>query len=233
MSSNVTIKGIKEGLLVTMGEGNWNDLKEALFRQIEDKAAFFQGARMALDVGPHVIHAAEMGVLRDRLAEKNITLWAVLSTSQVTEHTAQNLGLVIRLVSARPETEAQAEALSRMADTTISSSEERALFVQRTLRSGYKIEFPGHVTVVGDVNAGAEVIAGGSVLIWGKLRGVVHAGAGGDEKAVVCAMELTPTQLRIASKVAIPPKRKGKLLPEMAFIQDGQVVAEEWTAKGK
>jgi septum site-determining protein MinC len=78
------------------------------------------------------------------------------------------------------------------------------------------------------VNAGAEIVAGGSVIVWGRLRGVVHAGAQGNEKAVVCAMELAPTQLRIAGEIAVSPKKQGKSQPEVACLKDGQLVAEPW-----
>ncbi len=105
------------------------------------------------------------------------------------------------------------------------------MLVHRTLRSGFKISYAGHVVVVGDVNPGAEIIAGGNVVVWGRLKGVVHAGAQGDEEAVVCALELVPTQLRIADKIAIQPKRPSKPQPEMARIHDGQVVAEHWNPR--
>jgi septum site-determining protein MinC len=58
---------------------------------------------------------------------------------------------------------------------------------------------------------------------------VVHAGAEGDEEAVVCALDLSPTQLRIAGQIALAPKRRGKPQPEMARLKNGQVVAEPWT----
>jgi septum site-determining protein MinC len=103
-----------------------------------------------------------------------------------------------------------------------------AVYVQRTLRSGFKLQHPGHVVVVGDVNPGAEIIAGGDVVVWGRLKGMVHAGAQGDENAIVCALDLSPTQLRIADQISIPPQRRGKPHPEMARIQDGQVLAELW-----
>jgi len=69
------------------------------------------------------------------------------------------------------------------------------------------------------------------VVVWGRLRGVVHAGAGGDAEAVVCALDLSPTQLRIANHIATSPARKGEPKPEMARIRDGQIVAERWSAK--
>lgn len=221
---SVQIKGIRDGLLVTLGEGDWNDIRQSLFQQIAEQESFFKGARLTLDVGNHILHAADLGALRDQLSEREIVLWAVLSNSPTTEQTAQVLGLATRLAVPRPERSI------RSLDTNL-AAEENAMLIQRTLRSGFRIAFQGNVVVIGDVNPGAEIIAGGSVLVWGRLRGVVHAGAEGDEKAVVCALDLTPTQLRIASHVAVPPQRKGKPQPEMASLQNGQVVAETWNAK--
>lgn len=217
------IKGIKDGLLVTLGEGEWSTLEAALLAHVEEKAAFFQGARVALDVGNHILRAAELGALRDRLSSKGISLWAVISNSPVTEQTAQVLGLATRISTPRPE------RTIRPLDTNLEG--EGAVLVQRTLRSGFKVSHHGHVVVVGDVNPGAEVIAGGSVVVWGRLRGVVHAGADGDEKACVCALEMTPTQLRIAGLVTVPPERRGKPEPETARIQNGRVVVESWNPK--
>ncbi len=220
----VQIKGIKDGLLVTLGEGTWPELEGALFQHIQERSGFFQGARVTLDVGNLILHAAEMGGLRDRLSEMGISLWAVLSNSPTTEQTAQMLGLGTRMSTPRPE------RAIRALDTNLPTG-ENAFLVQRTLRSGYKVSYQGHVVVIGDVNPGAEIVAGGSVVVWGRLRGVVHAGAEGNEQAVVCALDLAPTQLRIASLIAVPPQRKGKPQPELASIKDGQVVAEAWNIK--
>ena len=74
-----------------------------LVSHIQERASFFQGARLALDVGNHILHAAEMGNLRDRLSEMGISLWAVLSNSPTTEQTAQVLGLATRIFTPRPE----------------------------------------------------------------------------------------------------------------------------------
>ena len=84
---------------------------------------------------------------------------------------------------------------------------------------------------MGDVNPGAEIIAGGSVIIWGRCQGVVQAGSEGDQDATVSALDLNPTQLRIAGIIAISPKRKGKPQPEIAKIVDGTVMAETWNPK--
>lgn len=221
--SPVQIKGIKDGLLATLGEGDWPELELALLQTVQEKEAFFRGARMALDVGNHILRAAEMGALRDRLSNKGISLWAIISNSPVTEGTAQVLGLATRLSTPRPE------RVIRSQDTNLAG--ETAVFVHRTLRSGFKIEHHGHVMVLGDVNPGAEVIAGGSVIVWGRLRGSVHAGAEGNDSAVVCALEMAPTQLRIADQVASFPQRRGKSEPEMARIASGRILSESWKPK--
>lgn len=216
----IHIKGIRDGLLVTLRGEAWPDLQSALMTQIESQPTFFQGGRLVLDVGEHVLKVAELSALRDSLSDRSISLWAVLSESPTTEQTAQNLGLATRISKPRPE---EVRQVAEVSDDT-------ALWIRQTVRSGTRIEFPSHVVVLGDVNPGAEIISGGSVIVWGRLRGVVHAGAEGNQKAVVCALELSPTQLRIAGVIAVSPKREGKGQPEIAFLKDGQLLAEHWKA---
>jgi septum site-determining protein MinC len=222
----VEIKGIRDGLLVSLGEGNWPEIRQALFETIDQQADFLRGARLALDVGNQTLRAAELGHLRDSLSDKGITLWAILSSSSTTEQTAQTLGLATRISKSRPERSIN------MPETHLQGG-EGAVLVKRTLRSGFSLQFEGHVIIIGDVNPGAQVIAAGDVLVWGRLRGVVHAGADGDESSQVCALDLSPTQLRIAGHIAITPQRRGKSQPEIARLQDGQVVAEPWNPKGR
>lgn len=217
-TSLVQIKGLKDGLLVTLGDAAWSVLQEALLRRVEEQASFFKGARLVLDVGNQVLKAAELSALRDTLSEHGIVLWAVLSNSPTTENTAQILGLATRIHKARPAEIQAAKGIDH----------ESALWIDRTLRSGVRVEYPGNVVVLGDVNPGAEVIAGGSVIVWGRLRGVVHAGAEGNEAATVCALDLSPTQLRIAGEIAVSPARRGQPKPEVVRLKDGRLQAETW-----
>ena len=122
------------------------------------------------------------------------------------------------------ETEVEDGALQLAQDTS------RGILVRRTLRSGQIVQHPGHVVVIGDVNPGAEIIAGGDVVVWGKLRGIVHAGATGDDGAVICALSLAPPQLRIGNYIARAPEGRESLpeQPEMAHVQEGEIVAEPW-----
>lgn len=221
-SSLIQIKGIRDGLLVTLMGAGWPELVAALIENIESRATFFQGARMVLDVGAQDLRVAELSKLRDLLSERGISLWAVLSESALTERTAQNLGLATRLSKPKlSELPAVSEQLL---------PEGAAKWVKGPLRSGGKVVYDGNVVVLGDVNSGAEVEASGSILVWGRLRGTVHAGAQGDQSAVVCALDLAPTQLRIAGEIAVSPKKPGKSGPEVARLQDGHLQAEPWHA---
>jgi septum site-determining protein MinC len=218
-SSLIQIKGIRDGLLITLEGAEWSDLVKAFIENIENRSAFFRGGRVTLDVGPQELRVAELSALRDQLSERGVSLWAVLSESPITERTAQNLGLATRLSKpVRAELPEAAEPLP----------EDAAKWIKGPLRSGGRITFNGNVVVMGDVNSGAEIVAGGSIIVWGRLRGVVHAGAQGDESAVVCALELAPTQLRIAGEIAVSPKKQGKSQPEVAHLKDGKLTAEPW-----
>lgn len=74
-------------------------------------------------------------------------------------------------------------------------------FIKISLRSGQVEEYSGSIVIIGDVNAGAEVIAGGNIAILGALRGLAHAGAGGNTKAIITANFIDSTQIRIANMV--------------------------------
>lgn len=225
METTVEIKGLRDGLLITLPPGNWQDVRQLLLNSVADREEFFRGARAAVQVGDRSLGAADLGSLRDDLSRSEVTLWAVLSTSETTRSAAADLGLARELSAHAPDASDTVE----MVDQSLPG--EEAILIERTLRSGHSVRYPGHVLVLGDVNPGAEIIAGGHVIVWGRLQGVVHAGAEGDESAVVCALDLVPTQLRIAGHISVSPARKGKPKPEMALVREGQLIAEPWQAK--
>jgi len=219
----IHIKGLRDGLLVTLGSGEWELLSDLLFTQIDERVAFFRGARLALDVGTQVLHVAEMSKLRDGLSEREVSLWAVISESPKTVQTAQLLGLATRISKQRHE---EAHRPMRHA-----KGQSDALWVPRTLRSGTRIEFDGHVVVMGDVNPGAEIVAGGDVLVWGRLRGAVHAGASQNPGAIVCALDVKPTRLQIASEIANLPKGMQVKGPQEVSLKDGEFRVKSWQGK--
>lgn len=114
------------------------------------------------------------------------------------------------------------------------SEGRRTMAIQRTLRSGTRIQFDGDVTIWGDVNPGAQIVAHGNVLVLGALRGMVHAGAAGDEASFVLAFQLQPTQLRIGRRIAMLPDRSdpgAAFSPELARVVDGNVQIERFTGR--
>ena len=226
MASTVQIKGIREGLLVTLRGDEWTEMRHSLLEQINQQADFLRGGKLAIDVENQALSAAELSSLRNEISENGISLWAVLGNSPKTIMAAQSLGLATRL--AKP----MSERVQPLSDKHIFAGDE-AILVKKTLRSGNKLQHNGHIIVIGDVNPGAEIVAGGDVVVWGRLKGVVHAGADGNEAAVIYALDLSPTQLRIAGKIALAPQRRGKPQPEIARIKNDQVVAETWNPKEK
>jgi len=229
----VHIKGIREGLLITTEDGSWVEVRAALLEHLKQQADFLQGGQLILDTGDQVLRTEDIGQLRDSISENGLTLWAILSRSSITEHNAQNLGLVTSITRSRvePLIRSTLTYTSELNPTETMLSGEQAVLVKRTLRPGYCLKHSGHIIIIGDVNPGAEIIAGGDILVWGHLRGIAHAGADGNENAVVCALDLSPTQLFISGQTAEIPKQRGKVQPKIARLLDGQVVAEAWNKK--
>jgi septum site-determining protein MinC len=95
---------------------------------------------------------------------------------------------------------------------------------QGTLRAGDHLNVEGSLLVLGDVNPGARVSAGGHVLVWGRLRGSAHAGCRGDSGASIVALQLRPLQLRIAAAVARGPDELPPAgLAEQALLINGAI----------
>lgn len=109
-------------------------------------------------------------------------------------------------------------------------------FYRGTVRSGQLISFEGNVIIIGDVNPGGEVEATGNVIVMGSLRGIVHAGADGNKNAIVAALNLQPTQLRIADIITRSPdevESRSEVVPELAFIKDDMVYIDRFLPQYK
>lgn len=143
-------------------------------------------------------------------------------------------GVVMRAVTA-------AELDSLPAEPEVPDTEEKAVpepavkgqsvqemtVVNRTVRGGEEITSKSSVLICGNVNPGAQIIAGGSIDIRGTCRGIVHAGAYGDTSAFVIADHLMPMQVRIAGMIARAPDHVEKSAQaERASIKNGQIIIE-------
>lgn len=217
----VTIKGTSDGLVIELGDGPVDVVLAEMEAQLASRASFFLGGRVAMRVGARSLSVEQLQTIGSMIERSGMTLWAVESDHPATHKAVQELGLETALRREAGNAESGQEPIHR--------EELAGLVVKRTLRSGQALHHVGHVILIGDVNPGAEIVAGGDVVVWGKLRGTVHAGALGDEGALVCALLLAPSQIRIGPYIARPPERsRPPKVPEMASVQEGGIVVERW-----
>ncbi|NTV64366.1 MAG: septum site-determining protein MinC [Oscillochloris sp.] len=218
MSDLISIKGGREGLRLRLDDtAEWQALTAALGQQLAQNSGFFAGARLVLDIGDRTIDDGQMTTLLELMQQHGVQIESLGATARESRNAARASGLAARPL---PRYSEPAGAAPR--------NESEGTLVIRTVRSGQVVRHHGHITLIGDINPGAELIAGGSVVVWGRLRGLVHAGALGNSEVVVCALELRPTQLRIAEQITRPPDGSGRLGPEIARIEDGRIVVEAW-----
>lgn len=218
----ITIRGTSDGLIIGLGEGSLRLVLDEMTAQLSARASFFLGGRVAVRVGDRPLSVEQIQTIGDTLEQSGLTLWAVEGAHPATCAAVQELGLEISLQPTVSPASATTEQVSR--------EEMAGIVARRTLRSGQAIHHAGHVTLIGDVNPGAEVVAGGDIIIWGKLRGTAHAGAMGDDEAVICALQMAPSQIRIGSHIARSPERgRPPKFAEIASVQGERIVVERWT----
>lgn len=205
---------------MTLGEGDWSSVISDLVAQLERPSAqsFFRGARVLLETGDRAVGIQELEELIALFSQHEMEL-----TSLIGDPNAQKALDRLRGVPDKPPEELEVELADKDGSSDI-------MVIKRTVRSGQVIKHAGTIVILGDVNPGAELIAEGNVIVWGKLRGVVHAGASGDANATVGALSLAPTQLRIGTLIArAPDEMRNRQAPaEVARIRDGKIVVEPW-----
>ncbi|MGQ9814173.1 MAG: septum site-determining protein MinC [Candidatus Roseilinea sp.] len=270
----VTIKGLRDGLLINFGEDLWLSQLRELESKLQSNPRFFRGGQVTLNVHRLSLSSDDIRRAQALLNSHGVTLQAVLAQDIHTATNVIELGLLTRLseteslrdrpVPGRPAKDAPAspdsarrvlgQSQTRSTSNSVASSSVGAdagiaqeatrvigqvegsdgLLVRRRVRSGQILRHPGHIVVLGDVNPGSQLIAGGDIIVWGKLQGSVHAGALGDAGATICALEFAPTLIRIADAMrASRPgeKRKKPARPEMALIEDQEIMIVSWQAK--
>jgi septum site-determining protein MinC len=230
--SQIMVKGEQDSLVITLPESGTNEEVIRLLRShLEETGIFFQNGQVILDVGKRILNEDDLEALGELFNSWSINWDTMRATNPVTRTEALKLDLRLPFV-------AEARRSSQSTEILIPEESQRALLIRRTLRSGQIVRYPESVVVLGDVNPGAEIIAGGDVIVLGALRGLIHAGATGDDSATVCALTLSATQLRIGNHIAMAPEEKGKNLfrfrqrtsraPERARVQEGTIVVERW-----
>lgn len=226
---NIAIKGTRSGLLLTLEpETPFSDLLSALAERLAEAPTFFRGASLTVDTSRRNLRVSERVQL-----EKLLAYYQMSVTSLEMMSAAREAKTTIALPVEEPFVEAPSGP--PLQDTLQAQRDPRdshdTLFLRRTVRSGQAIHHPSNVVVLGDVNPGGEIVAGGDVLVWGVLRGMVHAGYPNNEFAMVCSLCLSPVQLRIAHLLSRPPEGfEAQPRPEVATIREGQIVVETWVS---
>ncbi len=215
MAAPVSIKGGKDGLRLILDEAApWGDVLDELYEQLARGTEFFQGAQITVDTGQRALGDGEFTDLLQVMSEYGLHPNTLATATPEGRSAGRAAGIVtrppVRMAPAAPQNDADA-----------------GLLVHRTLRSGQVLRHHGHLTLLGDVNPGAEIVASGSIVVWGRLRGTAYAGAMGDTTAMICALELAPTLQRIADAMARPPESR-PAGPEMARITLNGIEVEPW-----
>ena len=212
----VKIKGTSLGLQLSFApEASFEEVRENLKAKLESGTTFFLRGTLVL-----IPRDVFMGSERDEL-----------------QRLFHEYGLICRTQKPEPEDKGEApkaQAPEQPAPQPVQQSSQpeelkpqEMVVINKTLRGGQEIRTKSSVLVCGNVNPGAQIIAGGSIDIRGTCRGMVHAGAYGDSTAFIIADHLMPTQIRISNLIARSPDEMEKTdRAERASIKDGQIVIE-------
>ena len=219
----VVLKGNRDGIAVVLDK---NIPFEILCGHLREKVSgakqFFEGALTAVAFKGRALTDDEKRKMLDIIYEE--------TTLEVSGVSDENFVSAVEVEAAEAllqETANDERAEPEKNEEPI--SDQNVVFHHGGLRSGQSIRHSGSVVLVGDANPGSEIIAGGNVVVLGALKGMAHAGSGGDCKAFISALVLSPTQMRIAHLfIELPPEPKGPgrkpvKKPSYAYIQDGQV----------
>jgi len=152
-----------------------------------------------------------------------------LLSDKVSLEVAARLDLAVLDVVREAVTEAGGTLHDLRPPTAVEQARGETKILARTVRSGGRVESSGSVVILGDVNAGAEVLAADDIIVIGTLRGLAHAGAHGNERAVVWAQRIRSPQLRIGPAVAQADGGNDATSgPEVAHLVEGQIVVRPW-----
>jgi septum site-determining protein MinC len=176
---NVIIKGTKDGLTLHLADDcSIHDLKIELDEKLSSN-----------------VHDEDRPLIPVKLETGNRYL---------TEKQQEELKEIVRKKKNLVVEEIDSNVLTKM-EAEKARKENEVVTVARMVRSGQVLEVMGDLLLIGDVNPGGAVIAGGNIFIMGTLRGIAHAGCYGNEQAVIAASSMKPTQLRISECINRAP----------------------------
>lgn len=208
MKNPVVIKGTKSGIIVHLNdELPFEELKEKVCEKFESSADFLGNAQIALSFEGRKLNDEEQLVLVECISKhSNLDVVCVIDDNA----------------------EREAYFSKTLEEKLLAMNTNTGQFYKGTLRSGQVLEFDTSIVILGDINAGAQVVSAGNVIVLGKLLGNVYAGASGRSNSFVVALQMNPNQIRIGDVIARSPdeKRKMEAVTKIAFSQDGNIYIE-------
>lgn len=165
---------------------------------IRDAGGFFVGRPVVLDLSAVTLSKSAIAHLIGELQGRDISVMGIENTDPA----QLGPGLPPLLRGGRPASVEVAEPAARdKAKSAASPCHEPAtLLLESPVRSGQSIFFPdGDVTVLGSVASGAELVAGGSIHVYGTLRGRAMAGSNGNARARIFCSRIDAELLAINS----------------------------------
>jgi septum site-determining protein MinC len=249
------LRGTSQGLQITIATGEFDASVQELSDTLQAQPDFYRGSVAHLVFRSTAPSAEEFQQIRGMLDSAGITVEGLLGDETIEtlsdEVTLEYLGpappVNIEDLQKRRGSKGERQALSEGARSLTADfagarsdlaarrttpitpiTQATTLYYRGTVRSGQVLRQLGNIVVVGDVNPGAELIASGDIAVFGTLRGQAHAGAQGDITARVTAIELSPTQLRIATLIAAgeqtATRTKNRDGGEEARIEENRIV---------
>jgi septum site-determining protein MinC len=209
MNNSVIIKGNKYGIIVVLSSDlPFDDLKLQIAEKFRESSKFFENAKMAISFEGRKLTNEEQKEILDIISE-NADMHIVCIMDN--------------------DTEMQEKFRKTVEQKLMELSDNTGQFYKGILRSGTSLEFETSVIVIGDVNHGARIISKGNIIILGSLKGTAFAGATGNTNAFVVALDMKPTQIRIADTIARAPDKPVKdevKEAKIAFLEDGNIYIE-------
>jgi septum site-determining protein MinC len=197
----------------TPASASWNDLWEQLQQRLQAGKRFWQPLSIVhLIAHDRLLDARQLQGIADALTDVALQLQLVSTSRRQTAVAAATAGYCVSQQSAI------APLIPAATEDTLPLLVE-PIYLQMTVRSGMDIRHEGTVIIMGDVNPGGEIFAAGDIIVWGRLRGIAHAGYPNNPQCLIMALQMEPTQLRIADRVARAPETPPpQFEPEIAYV---------------
>jgi len=201
MSKTIDLKG--SILSLTVLKLHTSDIeitKQAIDKKISQAPDFFAGIPVVLEPEVETLEPTYLALLLEFLNQKQMIPIGIRTSNEAMKEQASYAGLAVfseeSNLKKRTKTKTEKPAET---ESTEEAGLKTAMVINHAVRSGQQIYAKDRdLIVMGSVNAGAEVIADGSVHIYGAVRGKVFAGSQGETKARIFAQKMDPELLCIA-----------------------------------